>query len=86
MNSSHTKRGLFRLWIVASVLWVCGAILWVHNDFCDFWSLPLWCGGFWDFRTEVQLQILLEIFGPPIAVFFLGLALIWAMKGFQRTD
>ena len=54
----RVARGLFRLWLVLSVLWIGGVVFVRHG-------------------------ILLALV-PPAFVLALGLALVWASKGFRE--
>jgi hypothetical protein len=98
----RVARGLFRLWLVLSVLWIggVGVATWrtfpipVLPSICD---LPAnersedWdCSFSWLQRVKapfvmdiIQDNILLALV-PPIFVLALGLALVWAFRGFRN--
>jgi hypothetical protein len=69
------KGGLFRLWLIVSVLWAAlGAWVLVQNAQRHG-------------VTPEQIQsIILVIVGPPLAVLFFGAALLWALGGFKVRD
>lgn len=62
------ERGLFRLWLVGSVIWVAIA-LWAFQSMAYSLSDP---------------PVLAEIFGIPAAIGLFTVALVWAFKGFAR--
>jgi hypothetical protein len=65
------SRGLFRLWIVATVVWVivvCGVT-------------PLPDEFRWDW--ELFLKVVAASLGPPILLLPVGAALLWAVRGFR---
>jgi hypothetical protein len=64
------KRGLFRLWLVASFLWVAlMALRTAHDDVPP--SLEDW---------------ILVLATPPIVVLLIGWSLAWALSGFRNRD
>jgi hypothetical protein len=83
------SRGLFRLWLVLSVLWI-GRILWIREQ-CfygpwigrqepDLW----WCKDPMADPVASYLEEITTSLGPPIVVLALGYALLWSLKGFRR--
>ncbi len=69
------RRGLFRVWIIATVLWE----LWVVRDLVgEFTHNPPLRG--WDLIWAVGLFAILG----PLGVLALGRALLWAAEGFRR--
>jgi hypothetical protein len=68
---TRVARGLFRLWLVLSVLWIAGVGLETYRE----WSYGLWHGG----------SLFMLVFGllPPVFVLALGSALVWAVRGFR---
>ncbi len=70
---THVGRGLFRLWIVATVLWE----IWLAWDLIGEFNR-----GFtgWEFAITAVLVAILA----PLAVLALGRALLWVATGFQR--
>jgi hypothetical protein len=82
-------RGLFRLWLIASVVWV-GACLLRFDFSCFFGSYP-WCEWWMLHRVHYYfssnneyVETLALTFGVPIVAFIIGAAILWAVKGFQR--
>jgi hypothetical protein len=67
----NVARGLFRLWLVVSVLYV---ILMVG----DIWNVSQRIGRIeWGHAAAVLLL-------PPIVVLAVGAAFVWAFQGFSR--
>jgi hypothetical protein len=67
------RRGLFRLWLLASGGWIMG------------WAIYLIMEGLQGGMTNGHLlSIPILLFGPPVALFLFGLATIWAMRGFTE--
>jgi hypothetical protein len=87
------SRGLFRLWLAASLLWMA---LWIALDWralatdfsCRFGSNGPWCEyPSKDFYLEGGLQdpsVWEALLIPPIATLLLGLVMGWVIKGFRR--
>lgn len=77
MVAQNLKRGLFRLWVVGSVLWIAGQLLNIANLVLDR-----------NFRPEDTLQITIfgAIFalGPPLLLLVVGAGVFWVVGGFQR--
>ena len=67
------RRGLFRVWCVFSAAWIMA------------WSIYLIIfgleGGFTSVGQVLALPVLL--FGPPVALLLFGIAVRWALKGFE---
>jgi hypothetical protein len=65
------RRGMYRLWILASIAWMLG------------WGLYL---SIYAIRFGEQLEDLLTIpvvlFGPPAALLVFAYATVWAFRGF----
>lgn len=78
------KRGLFRLWLLASFLW---AGYWLYNLqlSCAFWFAP-WCESpahvDWP-NGSMALGLALLLLSGPVLMLLLGLGVIWALKGFR---
>ena len=84
----NLRRGLFRAWVVASVVWV-GACILRYNFSCFFGSYS-GC-EWWAYPTlnyyvspNDYVEVLAKTFGVPIAAFVIGIAALWAAKGFQE--
>lgn len=77
------RRGLIRLWFLASVLW---AGYWVYKLqlSCAFWFAP-WCESplhvDWP-NQSMALGLALILLSGPVLALLLGLVTIWAIKGF----
>jgi hypothetical protein len=77
------RRGLVRLWLLASVLW---AGYWLYNLqlACAFWFAP-WCEApahvDWP-NGSMVLGLAMVLLSGPILMLLLGLGAIWAVKGF----
>jgi hypothetical protein len=92
------RRGLWRLWILASVLWA-GFHGWLFWDNCipgsdgDLWC-PTWLGdkrlpsdlvlGLRQFGYGDALRIAAWLFGPPVACLIIGLGFFWVGDGFSE--
>jgi hypothetical protein len=90
------SRGLLRLWVVASVLWVLvvGLVAWVawpaHTDFFDAFKstlpdAPPWAQPDPLARNDLVLALCFAVV-PPVAVFILGMSLLWAVRGFRSEQ
>lgn len=89
------RRGLFRLWITASVLWIVGWPVYIastcarpsadpaHRLYCraDFgqWFPALDDFGPWEYATIAFYDL-----APPLAVLLAGWAATWIITGFRR--
>jgi hypothetical protein len=74
-------RGLFRLWLVLSVLWIGGVATVTWQAFPV--DVPEWAGPAGPvqreaIRTGAEMALI-----PPVLVLALGSSLIWAFRGFQ---
>jgi hypothetical protein len=94
----RVARGLFRLWLVLSVLWIGGVGVMTWRTFpIDTWRAapPPPAGYVLDPRptsyiaaldkercAAIQSAILMAL-APPALVLALGSALIWAFRGFR---
>jgi hypothetical protein len=78
------KRGLLRLWLLASFLW---AGYWIYHLqlSCAFWFAP-WCESpahvDWP-NQSMALGLALVLLSGPVLGLLLGLGVIWAIKGFR---
>jgi len=66
------RRGLWRLWVLASSAWVLG-----WGVYLTIWALR---SGFSHSGDLLAIPVLL--FGPPVALLIFGLATSWAFRGF----
>jgi len=79
------SRGLFRLWLVASVTWILIAG-WSNRVDCAFGSLSApWCRGYAHdpYALGSALPIQAIVFGVPILALVIGTALLWVIRGFS---
>ena len=74
----RVARGLFRLWLVLSVLWIGGVGVWT---WLTAKNQAYW-GGLSSIE-KVWVAVVLALV-PPAFVLALGLALVWASKGFRE--
>ena len=76
-------RGLFRLWIMMTVVWVIGAAYTNYVD-CNWYNQQVVC--FDDlipfYRPDYRLA---WVTGPPLAVLLVGLGIIWCIRGFRAA-
>lgn len=70
------RRGMFRVWLLASAAWLMGWIIYLI-----LYGLR---AGFRDTGDVLVIPILL--FGPPIALLLFGIAAGWAFRGFNIED
>jgi uncharacterized protein YybS (DUF2232 family) len=68
------RRGLFRLWVLASAGWIMG---WVLYSAISNLKEGVWKGA--------AVKISIVLCGPPAALLMLGLIAPWVVKGFA-TD
>src|SRR3569833_1849594 len=66
------RRGLWRLWVLASSAWVLG-----WSVYLTIWALR---SGFLFSFDLLAIPVLL--FGPPVALMIFGIATNWAFRGF----
>jgi len=67
------KKELFRTWVVITTFWALAA--------GGFWSVVIY-----DDLTSAGelLLIVLIIFLPPLALFIIGIFILWALSGFEQ--
>lgn len=70
------RRGLFRVWLLASSAWIMGWILYLLVYGVRF--------GFRGMGDILVIPILL--LGPPVALLLFGLAAGWAFRGFNVEE
>jgi hypothetical protein len=90
-------RGLFRLWLVLSVLWIGGVGVVTWREFPDDWVRVCQPGEtrgclppgfvidprpFWE-DPAIHRGIIMAVV-PPALVLALGSALVWAFRRFER--
>jgi len=69
------RRGIFRLWILASAAWIMGWLI--------YFAIELISGE----STAGQLVgAPVVLLGPPVALLLFGVATRWAFRGFQVDD
>jgi len=78
------RRGLRRLWLLASFLWA-GYWLYHLQLTCAFWFAP-WCESpahvDWP-NGSMAFGLALILLSGPLLLLLLGLGVIWAVKGFR---
>lgn len=67
------RRGLFRVWVLVSVAWLMGWIIYLIMQRIQ--------GGIQ--TTADVLEVLVLLFGPPVALLVFGMAAGWAFRGFK---
>jgi hypothetical protein len=93
----NVRHGLFRLWIVASVIWVVAwlSYIWAtcethgnanaHLTYCytDFsgWMSAWESFSFWEYARIAGVAL-----GFPAAILIVGWALLWALGGFREKS
>jgi hypothetical protein len=89
----NVRRGLFRVWLVASILWAAFAT-WSFWNSCvpgpDGW---LWCATGQDdwimemryFKLTDAMRLAAWLLGAPLAAFIAGAAGLWVTAGFSRA-
>ncbi len=69
------RRGIFRLWVLASAAWIMGWVI--------YFAIEL-------IRTESTVGQLVVapvvLLAPPVALLLFGMATRWAFQGFQTDD
>ncbi len=69
------RRGMFRLWVLASAAWIMGWLI--------YFAIELISGE----STVSQLVVApVVLLGPPVALMLFGVATRWAFRGFQVDD
>ncbi len=69
------RRGMFRIWVLASAAWIMGWMLYLLID-----------GLKMGFSTNDLLVVAVVLFGPPLALLLFGIATRWAFRGFTAED
>ncbi len=69
------RRGVFRLWVLASAAWIMGWVI--------YFAITLISGESTIHQLVVARVVLL---GPPVALMLFGIAARWAFRGFQVDD
>ena len=98
MTEQQLRKGLFRLWIVASVCWVCYMGLDIHGDYMEYrkWHSEYIANfrqnldNFSDVLIEEnekyeqsRLWHAIAMFAVPIGVYFIT---NWIIKGFKKSN
>jgi len=95
----RVARGLFRLWLVLSVVWIGGVALLTWRDYPDGWVRVCERGAFPPYRDCLPEGFVIDprpfradpaitrgiivAVVPPAFVLALGSALVWAFRGFR---
>lgn len=79
-------RGLIRLWILATLIWVVILNLWIGISTPLFWDNVFHPERYPGSDVAGGLTMLAAaVFGPPLAVLVLGLAIAWVLRGFRSA-
>jgi hypothetical protein len=81
MKQLNWWRGLWRVWIIGTVAWAA-VTFWKSNPRCLIINGDRWCYYPSDF--EYYAWSLVQMFGWPVLIAILLLALRWAIAGYQR--
>jgi hypothetical protein len=87
------KRGLLRVWVIASLIWLAGWLLYFwatcnlnpdndlycYTSFLDDWMKPAPYFTFLDYASIVATGMVV-----PIAALIIGFGILWAVGGFRR--
>ncbi len=68
-------RGLYRLWVLASIAWILG-----WGVYLSIYTLRFGEG------TDDLLKIPVILIGPPMALLAFGRATLWAFRGFVPDE
>jgi hypothetical protein len=92
----RVARGLFRLWLVLSVLWIggVGVVTWPAFDpaklaatkdapYTGYFDPDAFLEGRPQPRRWSAAEAALLSFAPPVLALTLGSALVWAFRGFR---
>jgi hypothetical protein len=92
----NLRRGLFRLWLVASCAWCVGWLIYFGHTcqpranvpliYCRLLLLNDWVHHSENFTVDDYLNITLSGLAVPVAAFILGLAGLWAVEGFKTRS
>ena len=69
------RRGMFRIWVLASAAWIMGWVLYLLID-----GLKV------GFSVSDLLVVAVVLLGPPLALLLFGIATRWAFQGFTAED
>lgn len=78
------RRGIFRLWAVASVIWIVVSVWLRHQLEASILDMPLGFRlerGLMDWRFWAE-----EVLLPPIATAAAGLIVCWIANGFRKSN
>ena len=86
------RRGLIRLWMIATIVWVAfsATVLRVDRDISEYWQcrgehVYLRCIPVQNPTTPAPLVIDVKVVLLPIVVALAGLALLWVAQGSSRS-
>jgi hypothetical protein len=88
------RRGLFRVWLVASCVWFAGWLVYVWHTcqpqgsqlsvYCRMSLFDDWVKQPQYFTLSDYASIIVSGLAVPIGAFILGLAALWAADGFME--
>ncbi len=73
MAPINWRRGMFRLWLLASAAWIMGWVIYFAIEYI---------------RGESSLGLVAPVvlLAPPVALLLFGMATRWAFQGFQPDE
>ena len=81
------RTGLFRMWVVVSVLWLCFQA-WNLNIPCllgfDYSGAKPWCKGVPVYPLELLAETTTVLFSLPLLSGLMLLCCFWIVDGFRR--
>lgn len=69
------RRGMFRLWVLASSAWIMGWLIYLSIEMVSDTA---------NLRPPAETAMIL--FGPPLALMVIGIATRWAFLGFKMDE
>jgi hypothetical protein len=90
----NIRRGLYRVWIVASVLWLAGFSWYFWNYYCfyDGGTVLCWTGeenifaALSEFSLRQYASVVANALLLPFLTLILGYAFAWVARGFLSTN
>jgi hypothetical protein len=79
-QSMRWERGLFRFWVVLSLAWIAWVVPENWNQLTGWWVLH----QTGEHIGEPNFQAAWKIFSLPIVALYIGLALVWVIRGFRK--